>query len=527
VAGGSVPLLRYRPYALQNHQEVADWWKMRRLEALRPFPVPREAAESVSAALDGLGEAFFAFDHTGALARMNLAAERLCGQPLAEAFGKPAAEVVPLRAAGSNEVVQLPLASLLSEAGPLAPGVDLLLARADGAMLAVTGGGAPLREDGAATGVLLVLRDVTAERAAFAHARTLHLELFDLFDGFADGIAVYRGDTMVYVNRSLSEIAGLPREAMLGRRLDEFLVIEAEEPLRTASDGSPAPKTASDLFRVRRDDQVRLVELGRAQAIEYEGDLGSMLLLRDVTEREKLRSELHEKSRMASVGTLAAGLTHEINNPLTYVLANANFALDQVKGGRLSGPQLPELRLALEELCEGAERASGIVADLSGFVRGDGLESVPVDLRPVLETALRMTRHQVKGRAQLVSSLGEVPLVSGSRARLGQLVVHLLVNAAQSIELGDEANNHIEVELDTDARGWARLRIRDTGSGMSPEVRSRIFEPFFTTRPVGQGAGLGLSVSHNIVSGMGGHITVQSEVGQGSRFTVSLPPAEG
>ena len=83
------------------------------------------------------------------------------------------------------------------------------------------------------------------------------------------------------------------------------------------------------------------------------------------------------------------------------------------------------------------------------------------------------------------------------------------------------------MELDTDARGWARLRIRDTGSGMSPEVRSRIFEPFFTTRPVGQGAGLGLSVSHNIVSGMGGHITVQSEVGQGSRFTVSLPPAEG
>ncbi len=500
---------------------------MRRLEALHPFPVPREAADSLSAALDGLGEAFFAFDASGALARMNLAAEHLCGQRLAEALGKPAAEILPLRAAGSNELVQLPLARLLSEAGPLAPGVDLLLSRPDGAVLAVIGGGAPLQEDGAAAGVLLVLRDVTAERAASAHAHNLHLELIDLFDGFFDGIAIYRGDSIAYVNRALSEIAGVPREAMLGRRLDEFLVVEAEEPLRTASDGSPAPKTASDLFRMRRDDQVRLVELGRAQAIEYEGELGSLLLLRDVTEREELRSELHDKSRMASVGTLAAGLTHEINNPLTYVLANANFALDQVKGGKLSGPQLPELRQALEELCEGAERASGIVADLSGFVRGDGLERVPVDLGPVLETALRMTRHQMKERAQVVFSLGEAPLVSGSRAQLGQLAVHLLVNAAQSIAPGNEADNRIDVQLDADGRGWARLRVRDTGCGMSPEVRSRIFEPFFTTRQVGQGAGLGLSVCHNIVAAMGGRIAVKSEVGKGSSFTVWLPPAEG
>src|SRR5258708_17373784 len=116
---------------------------MRRLEALHPFPVPREAADSLSAALDGLGEAFFAFDASGALARMNLAAEHLCGQRLAEALGKPAAEILPLRAAGSNELVQLPLARLLSEARPLAPGADLCLSRPDGAVLAVIGGGAP------------------------------------------------------------------------------------------------------------------------------------------------------------------------------------------------------------------------------------------------------------------------------------------------------------------------------------------------------------------------------------------------
>jgi len=500
---------------------------MRRLETVGPFPVPREAAESLSAALDGLGEAFFAFDASGALARMNAAAERLCGQRLAEALGKSVSELLPLRDANRNELVRLPLARLLSHAGPLAPGVDLVLPRPAGGVVGVNGGGAPLLENGSATGVLLVLRDVTAERAALAHARTPHLALFDLFDGFSDGVAVSRAESIVYVNRSLCEIAGRSREAMLGRRLDEFVVLEAEDPLRTTSDGSPAPTIAGDLFRIRRDDQLRLVELGRGQAIEYQGNLGSLLLLRDVTEREKLRSELHERSRMASVGTLAAGLTHEINNPLTYVLANANFALDQVKGGRLSGTQLPELRQALEELCEGAERASGLVADLSGFVRGDGPEDVPVDLRPVLETALRMTRHQMKGRARVVSSLGQAPLVSGSRARLGQLAVHLLVNAAHSIVRGGEASNRIEVDLDTDARGWARLRVRDTGCGMSPEVLSRIFEPFFTTRPVGQGADLGLSVSHNIVAAMGGEITVQSEVDRGSRFTVCLPPAEG
>jgi CheY-like chemotaxis protein len=149
-----------------------------------------------------------------------------------------------------------------------------------------------------------------------------------------------------------------------------------------------------------------------------------------------------------------------------------------------------------------------------------------VDARAALESAMQLARGEIKKRARLVPDLGDVPLVDGSESRLGQVFLNLLVNAAQAIPDGSPERNEIRVSTRL-RQGWVEIAVEDTGCGIPREVLGRIFDPFFTTKPVGTGTGLGLAICHEIVAAFGGEIAVESEVGQGSRFTVRLRPSRG
>jgi CheY-like chemotaxis protein len=240
---------------------------------------------------------------------------------------------------------------------------------------------------------------------------------------------------------------------------------------------------------------------------------------------------------MSSLGTLAAGVAHEINNPLTYVLGNASVVYRDLERLRLtvrqrreSAGQLLELveqsthamAEALLEIQDGAERIRGIVVDLRSFSRPDAATHSG-DVRAALEWALRVTELEITARARLVKHLSELPPVRASGAPLGQVFVNLLLNAAQAVEGGQARDEVVEVTTGTDAAGFVFVDVRDSGSGMSLDVQKRIFEPFFTTKPVGKGTGLGLSICHGIVTGAGGTIEVESKLGVGSRFRVRLP----
>lgn len=246
-------------------------------------------------------------------------------------------------------------------------------------------------------------------------------------------------------------------------------------------------------------------------------------------EQRKMREQLLISDRMASVGTLAAGVAHEINNPLAAILANLELlsrdlsALARERGfGEAFGDVFDELRDARES----AERLRHIVKDLKIFSRAtDEEHRGPVEVERVLESSLRMAWNEIRHRARLVKSYGQVPAVLANEARLGQVFLNLIVNAAQAIEEGDAEHNRISVRTGVDAAGNVLVEIEDTGSGISPENIKRIFDAFFTTKPVGVGTGLGLSICHRIVSGMGGSIDVQSELGKGSVFRITLPPA--
>jgi signal transduction histidine kinase/ActR/RegA family two-component response regulator len=247
------------------------------------------------------------------------------------------------------------------------------------------------------------------------------------------------------------------------------------------------------------------------------------------TERKALEARLLVSDRLASVGTLAAGVAHEVNNPLTYVASNLELIGERLNAS--DGAVAPELRRELDRMIaearDGATRIRRIVRDLRTFARPEEERHGAVDVRRVIDSTLALAHNEIRHRAQLVRDLDDVPSVQGSEARIGQLLLNLLINAAHAIPEGDAPNNEIGVSTRAAPEGCVTIEVRDSGSGIPPEILPRIFDPFFTTKPLGVGTGLGLSISRAIATSLGGTIEVESEAGRGSRFRVVLPVSDG
>jgi PAS domain S-box-containing protein len=259
---------------------------------------------------------------------------------------------------------------------------------------------------------------------------------------------------------------------------------------------------------------------------------GAVFVFRDLTAQQeteaahaRLQQQLVFADRMASVGTLAAGVAHEINNPLSYVAANVDLAIEELSAitGGSASRRLKELEDMMIEARAGIFRVSKIVRALKTFSRIEEERSDVIDLIPVIELSINMAYNEIRHCARVVKDYGPLPLVEADDARLGQVFINLLVNAAQAFPEGNTQRNEIRVVTSTDAAGRALVEVRDNGPGIAPEVLARIFDPFFTTKMLGAGTGLGLAISHNIVTGMGGTIAVQSELTRGTTFRVTLP----
>jgi PAS domain S-box-containing protein len=281
------------------------------------------------------------------------------------------------------------------------------------------------------------------------------------------------------------------------------------------------------------DDEVRLL---RQLTDDLAFGLGA---LRTQRERERMQGQLMLADRMSSMGMLAAGVAHEINNPLAYAMASLELLARDLPvvlaaevaratgGGEPSGnvPTLAELVERIQQAREGATRVRDIVRDLKLFSRVDEHTVGLIDLRHVLDASVRMVWNEIKHRGRLVRDYGEMPLVVVNEARVGQVVLNLLTNAVQALPEKWDDRSEIRVVGRTDEAGRAVIEIHDTGSGIAPEQLPHIFDPFFTTKPVGIGTGLGLSICQTIVTALGGEILVDSTVGQGSTFRVVLPAA--
>src|SRR3954462_8231263 len=239
-------------------------------------------------------------------------------------------------------------------------------------------------------------------------------------------------------------------------------------------------------------------------SIDRVGEPAIATVARDLSREREMQQRVLVADRMVSVGMLAAGGAPEGENPLAYIPANLEFALEQL--ARVGGATLGEVCAALEEAREGATRVRSIVRDVKTFSRPQEQRVDVVDVRPLLESAINMSFNEIRHRARLVKDYGPVPQVSAVPARLGQVFLNLIVNAAQAIPEGAVEQNEIRISTSTDEKGRAMVAIRDTGTGMLPEVLRHLFDPFFTTKPTGVGSGLGLNISRGIVSSLGGEI---------------------
>ncbi len=247
------------------------------------------------------------------------------------------------------------------------------------------------------------------------------------------------------------------------------------------------------------------------------------------SERRRLGVQSQETERLRSLGTLVAGVAHEINNPLTFVSGSLELAARSLKtllsasaATGASHDVARRIEQALADARVGTERISTIVSSLSHFARAESTAVEVIDLHHVLDGVVTLAASAIRGRARLIKRYGDVPMIVGSESRLGQVFLNLLVNAAQSMPINPPSLGTITLVTGATAEG-VYVEVSDSGMGIPEELTARVFEPFFTTKAAGEGTGLGLSISYDIVTAHGGQLSVRSTVGKGTTFRVELP----
>ncbi len=346
-----------------------------------------------------------------------------------------------------------------------------------------------------------------------------------LIEGAPDGVVISRSGVILYANAAAATQLGFERAAdLVGQAMGQFLepaeiqvMVERIRAIATTN----APIGPREYKAKRRDGTIITSEI-TSLPIEYDGAPAILAIARDVTERAVLRDQLAHADRLAALGSLAAGVAHEINNPLAF----ASLGLDAVEkyiGGAI--PDEAQRREALALIADvrlGTDRVAGIVRDLKSFSRPSDDQIGPVDLAAVLKSVERMVAREIRPRAVFSLELPSLPPVQGNAARLEQVFVNLLLNAAQAMS-EERGANLVAVRGQHLPDGNVEIEVRDNGPGMAKETLARIFEPFFTTKPVGVGMGLGLAVCHGIVTQLGGTIVIESELGRGTIARVTLP----
>lgn len=385
-------------------------------------------------------------------------------------------------------------------------------------------------------------RDVTDATTTREELRGLAETLARTLHSIGDGvIAMDLAGRVTRMNPVAEQLTGWKVEEARGIVLTKVLPLRSddvrtvENPFDHALRENASVTLPGHTFLMRRDGTEIPIADSCAPIRADDGAVnGAVLVFRDLTAQRTadiakahIQKQLIVSDRMASVGTLAAGVAHEINNPLSYVAANVEMAIAEVHSQAVESPSArnDELEDMLRSAHQGVVRITRIVRGLKTFSRVDEERRVALDLIPVIELAVNMTFNEIRHRARLVKDYGKVPLVDADDSRLGQVFINLLVNAAHALPDGNMDAHEIRVSTSTDSRGRAVVEIRDTGSGIPPDLLDRIFDPFFTTKAIGVGTGLGLAITHNIVTGMGGEISVESVVGRGTMFRVSLPPS--
>jgi PAS domain S-box-containing protein len=341
----------------------------------------------------------------------------------------------------------------------------------------------------------------------------------NILESLNDGLAVVnRDDRIVRWNRRLEELYGVRHEDAVSHRLDQLFESGFLEALRSSRRESPEGGAFYRVPLTTRHDPARrlLVNMATTPLRDSDGAIaGSIVVVEDISARVQLEEQLQISEKMASIGLLAAGVAHEVNTPLTGI---SSFTQMLLQGAE---PDDPKTKV-LEKIERQTFRAAKIVNGLLNLARPAQTDSGAVDVNVVINDVLVLLEHQLRtGRIQVRKELSSSPLlIQGVEYKLQQVFLNLFLNARDAMPRGGWLTIATR-----DEESGAVIEVGDTGSGIPPEQLSRIYDPFFTTKEIGKGTGLGLSITYGIVQEHGGVINCESTLGQGTRFTLSLPMA--
>jgi PAS domain S-box-containing protein len=400
---------------------------------------------------------------------------------------------------------------------------DTAVVKADGRRVPVEVTLAPIELDGESL-MVIFFRDITQRYEALEAVRRSQERFRLLFELAPDAVWVMDGMRLLYVNPGAVKMLGYDTVdellAIDPRRIvhpDDHAVMGART-REMMSTGQPLP--SYEYRNCRRDGTILVTEV-QSMPIEWDGRKALLGIARDVTARKEMETRLARSEKLAALGTLLAGIVHELNNPLAYALLGIDQALAHLSRMPFS-PDTAALGELLREVRGGTTRVASIVGQLRSSSRPDAPDRVLIDLAEVIASALRVAGNELRHQARIVTDFKAAPRVVGSAQRLEQVFLNLLVNAAQSFVAG-APENEIRVSLRPGGNDRVVVDVTDNGGGIPADVLPRIFDPFFTTKAVGVGMGLGLSICHGIVTSHGGTLDVESTPGVGTRFRLTLP----
>jgi PAS domain S-box-containing protein len=398
----------------------------------------------------------------------------------------------------------------------------------------------PVKLDELRTAIEIALYRARVEREQRARERWVTTTLNAIADAV---IATDSAGIVTFMNPAAEELTELKQGQAIGspfgatfRIVDRVTGARAEPVVIDITESRVEPSGVDHVLLVTgaRDTPIR----GKVAPLvdEVGNRIGAVVVLRDVSEQLQLQEQAALSERLGALGTLTAGVAHQVNSPLAAVVANGAYLMQELAvlhtsahsasaADTLTSQRLRELRLVTAELLQSAERVREVVADLALFSRPPADSSETADVHQALDWAIRNTAGRVRTRARIRTAYGRVPPVAGSELQLRRVFANLLLNAADAMAEGDPANDEIVIETRVDPASRVHIAIRDSGEGMSVGTVRRIFNPFFTTKDAAHGAGLGLAVCHGIVTSLRGEITVDSAEGEGTTFVVVLPAA--
>jgi PAS domain S-box-containing protein len=494
-----------------------------RAPAMTGLAVDSDARRLESIILGQIREGFVVTDVDGVITACNPAACDILGIAERDLIGVSTYAFLPLGDAG--EATELDIQSTLNREETWSDETEIV--RPDGERRRVESSITPMRgPDGTVMGRIGVMRDVTARWQAERNVREAETKFRNLVEGSLQGVLIHRGGRIVYVNHAVAHIFGYPAEELIGRSVD--IIVHPEERRRVRESMGKAVSPAFKMRGQRRDGSITWIEVN-ARSVDWEGEPARQVTIVDITEKQRAEDALLHAQKLESLGQLTGGIAHDFNNLLGVISGNLELLREQLKPNE---DQAGYIEASLRSVRRGAELSKRLLA----FARKQSLKPELTCLNELVDSMMtilqRTLGETINVEPRLVDSPWPVLIDPG---QMENVLLNLALNARDAMPQGgrlliETSNLTLEEDLAKDpnvvpAGDYLKLTVRDTGTGMTPEVLANAFEPFFTTKEVGVGSGLGLSMIYGFVQQSSGHIHIDSAPDAGTTVHLYLPRA--